>query len=101
MPVALHRAEHRSRRRPAAGGTATDNPVPDRTPGAHRTERPLRQVRSFRRLPSLPTAIGVVALTLAGAGAVTVGRTSAEPAPIALSAQGGPRAGTDAVGYVD
>jgi murein DD-endopeptidase MepM/ murein hydrolase activator NlpD len=83
--VSQHRAEQRSRPRPAAG----------RTPH-HRQTRG----RSSRRLPSIPTVVGIVALAVAGAGAITVGQQRAAPGAIRLSAEGGPLSGTDAVGYV-
>ncbi len=52
------------------------------------------------RLPSLPTVVGVAALALAGAGAITLGHPEASPAAVAFASQAGPRAGTDAIGYV-
>jgi murein DD-endopeptidase MepM/ murein hydrolase activator NlpD len=55
--------------------------------------------KRFGRLTSLPTLIGVVALAVAGAGAVTVGQQRSAPGAIALSSQGGPLSGTDAIGY--
>jgi murein DD-endopeptidase MepM/ murein hydrolase activator NlpD len=44
--------------------------------------------------------VGVVALAIAGTGAVTVGHQPTARNAIALSSQGGPLSGTDAVGYV-
>ncbi len=84
-----HRAAHRRRQRPAAACAAT-----------HARRRRLR--RFLDRLPSIPTAVGVTALALAAAGAVTVGNAHAAPASsIALSAEGSTPSGTDAMGYVD
>ena len=92
--MSQHRADQRSRPRPAAGRT----PVP----GHRRAEKPRRSHvgRLSKRLPSLPTLIGVVALAVAGAGAVTVGHQQPAPGAIALSSEGGPMSGTDAIGFV-
>jgi murein DD-endopeptidase MepM/ murein hydrolase activator NlpD len=54
----------------------------------------------FRRLPSLPTVAGLVALVVAGAGAITVGHQQPADSAIALSSQGRQLSGTDAIGYV-
>ena len=93
--MAQHRADHRSRQRPAAGGT----PVAARGAGHRKAVKPARR-RPFGRLPSLPTVVGVAALALAGAGAITVGQPEAAPASIALSSHGGQLSGTDAIGFV-
>jgi murein DD-endopeptidase MepM/ murein hydrolase activator NlpD len=90
--VAHHRANHRSRQRPAAGGT------PVTPPGRRRAVKPRRN--PLRRLPSLPTAAGIVALAIAGAGAITVGQPQPAPGTVAVSAHRGALSGTDAVGYV-
>ena len=87
-----HRAEHRSRHRPEAGST----PVA----GRRKAERPRRVKRSFRRLPSIPTVLGIAALVAAGAGAVTVDNDPVAPSAIEFSAQGKVPSGTDAVGFV-
>jgi murein DD-endopeptidase MepM/ murein hydrolase activator NlpD len=74
--------------------------------GRRRAEQPVRTTPLFRlpgrlpgRLPAIPTLVGVVALGIAGAGAVTV-----DPAPATTSTMqvsSGPNAltGTDAVGF--
>jgi murein DD-endopeptidase MepM/ murein hydrolase activator NlpD len=56
-----------------------------------------------RRLPSIPTLVGVAALAVAGVGAITVGHEEPRPGAsgaFALSAHGEPLNGTDAIGYV-
>jgi len=44
--------------------------------------------------------VGVVALGIAGAGAVTLGQQQPAADAMSLSAQGGPLSGTDAIGFV-
>jgi len=93
--VSNHRAEHRGRHRPA-------DRRPSATATAHRAAKPSR--RSFgqavRGLPAIPTIVGVAALGVAGAGAVTVGDDHSQGNPFALTAQGGSvQSGTDAVGF--
>jgi murein DD-endopeptidase MepM/ murein hydrolase activator NlpD len=89
-----HRAEHRSRHRPAAGSTPAG--------GRRKAEKPKRAKRSVRRfrLPSIPTIVGVATLVAAGAGAVTVGNEPVAPSTIQLSSEGQALSGTDAVGFV-
>ena len=71
-------------------------------PGHRGSAKPRRSPfgRLSKRLPSIPTVVGVVALAVAGAGAVTVGHQQSAPGAIALSSEGGPLSGTDAIGYV-
>ena len=91
-----HRAEHRGRHRPAGRR-------PSANATAHRAEKPARRsfVQSVRALPAIPTIVGVAALGVAGAGAVTVGDDQGQPDnPFALSSQAGSlQAGTDAIGF--
>ncbi len=90
-----HRAEHRGRHRPAGRR-------PSATATAHRAETPARRsfVQALRGLPAIPTIVGIAALGVAGAGAVTVGDRPSQANPFALSAQGGSlQSGTDAVGF--
>jgi murein DD-endopeptidase MepM/ murein hydrolase activator NlpD len=91
--VAQHRAPHR-RLQPAAGATPVVHAA-----GRRRAEKPARRPR-FTRLPSLPTVLGVVALVVAGTGAITLGHQQPADSAIALSSQGSSLSGTDAVGYV-
>jgi murein DD-endopeptidase MepM/ murein hydrolase activator NlpD len=86
-----HRAEHRSRHRPARGST----PVA----GRRRAEKPSRR-RRLLRLPAVPTAVGLIALAVAGAGAVTVDNHQVASSAIRLSSHGQALSGTDAVGFV-
>ncbi len=79
--------------------------MPSRPPGGHRraakspAHGPLAHL--FTRLPSLPTVVGVVALAVAGTGAVTVGHQRPSPAAaITLPSKGGALSGTDAIGFV-
>jgi murein DD-endopeptidase MepM/ murein hydrolase activator NlpD len=44
--------------------------------------------------------VGVIALAVAGAGALTVGQQSPASSAVASSSQGGPLSGTDAIGFV-
>jgi murein DD-endopeptidase MepM/ murein hydrolase activator NlpD len=88
-----HRADRRSRPRPAVG-----------RPSVHthrKTEETPRTRLAPRLVLRLPTAIGVLALAVAGAGAVTVDAESAAPtasgSPFHL--QGQSLGGTDAVGF--
>ena len=68
-------------------------------PGAGR-RRAVKPARGrSRRLPSLPTIAGLVALVVAGAGAITVGPPQRADSAIALSSHGRELSGTDAVGY--
>ena len=90
-----HRAEHRGRHRPA-----------DRRPStaatAHRAEKTSHRsfVQAVRGLPAIPTIVGIAALGIAGAGAVTVGDDHSQDNPFALTAQAGSlEAGTDAIGF--
>src|SRR4029079_15258999 len=94
LSVAQHRADQRSRHLPAAETT----PAPGHRRAAKPYHGPLG--RLSKRLPSLPTIVGIVALAVAGAGAVTVGHQQPAPGAISLSSEGGPLSGTDAIGYV-
>ena len=90
-----HRAEHRSRHRPAAGS----NPAA----GRRRAEKPKRTKRSLRRstrLLSIPTVVGMATLVAAGAGAVTVDNEPVASSAIQFSSEGRAQTGTDAVGFV-
>jgi murein DD-endopeptidase MepM/ murein hydrolase activator NlpD len=90
-----HRAERRSSLLPAAERPSG--------PAHRRADRPGRARHHFRlpgRLPAVPTIVGVVALAVAGTGAVTVGNAPAQAPTFQLSAQGQSLAGTDAVGFV-
>ena len=98
-----HRAEERSRYRPAAAGAPPRRSGAARgVPGRRRAEKPRRGPlgRLSHRLPSIPTIVGVTALAVAGVGAVTVGHEEPTSGTFALSAHGQPLDGTDAVGYV-
>ena len=90
-----HRAEGHRGHRPAAGTT----PVP----GRRRAEKPAGLRRALRlpaRMPAVPTLVGLAALAIAGAGAVTVDVDApTAPRTFQLSAQGSHLVGTDAVGY--
>lgn len=92
-----HRAEERSRHRPAAARTPLHGGA-----GRRRAEKPRRRPlgRLTRTLPSLPTLVGVAALAVAGAGAITVGHQAPTSGAITLSSDGRALDGTDAVGYV-
>jgi murein DD-endopeptidase MepM/ murein hydrolase activator NlpD len=59
----------------------------------HRADRRSRQ-------PSLPTVVGLAALVVAGAGAITVGHPQPADSAVALSSHGQQLSGTDAVGFV-
>ena len=89
-----HRAEPRSRQRPA---------VAARTPvaGRRKAERPAR--RSLLRLPAgMPTApafIGVTAIVLAGAGAVSAASEPAAPRTAMQVSSSQQHTGTDAIGF--
>ena len=89
-----HRAERHSRQRPAAGQT----PVLGRR---RRADKPTRKplLRLPARLPAVPTLVGIAALAVAGAGAVTVGDTPAAQGSMALSSHGQVLNGTDAIGF--
>ena len=97
-----HRAETRSRP-PAAAGRALVTPTPAPSPartgaGRRRADRPVR--RSFlTRIPAIPTIVGVTALAIAGAGAVTFDQGNAAAGSIRLSSSGQNLSGTDAIGY--
>ena len=92
-----HRAEHRSRPRPAAA----------RTPeaGRRRAERPSRttSVRRPSRVPAVPTMVGLTALLAAAVGAVTVDTrpAQADSGSFVLASHGRQLSGTDAAGYVN
>ena len=94
-----HRAEERSRYRPAAATATRDGGA---FPGRRRAEKPRRGPlgRLSRGLPSIPTLVGVTALAVAGVGAVTIVPEKPTSGAIALSAHGQPLDGTDAIGYV-
>jgi hypothetical protein len=96
--VAQHRADQRDKHRSVAGRT------PAAAVAGHRkVTKPTFRTRLGRpshRLPSIPTVVGIVALAVAGAGAVTVGHQQPTAAGVRLSSEGGPLSGTDAVGYV-
>ncbi len=85
-----HRAERHGRQKPAA--------VRHSAAGHHRADKPGRTRRAVR-LPAIPTILGVAALAVAGAGAITLDDTPAGPKTFQLSAQGQPYAGTDAIGF--
>jgi murein DD-endopeptidase MepM/ murein hydrolase activator NlpD len=93
-----HRAERHSRHSPATGR----QPVP----AHHRAETPHREPsvrlnRSLaRRLPAIPTIVGITALAAAALGAVTVDHAPAAPSAFALSSHGQHLTGTDAVAFV-
>ncbi len=89
-----HRAERPSRHRPAG----RQHPVQ----GRRRAERPGRKplFRLPGRLPAIPTLVGVVALGIAGAGAVTVDPAPATtPSSIQVASGSTALTGTDAVGF--
>jgi len=69
--------------------------------GRRRAERPGRKplFRLPGRLPAIPTLVGVVALGIAGAGAVTVDPAPTTSSTIQLSSRPDTRTGTDAVGF--
>jgi murein DD-endopeptidase MepM/ murein hydrolase activator NlpD len=96
--VSNHRAARRGGHRPAG-------PRPSVPTSAHRAEpRPRRSFvhafQALRGLPAIPTIIGIAALGVAGAGAVTIGDEPASANPFALSAHGGSlQSGTDAIGF--
>ncbi len=103
--MAQHRANHRSRRAPATGGSSVGAPESAHTP-SHRGGRrraaqpPRRGFARFSRLPAIPTVIGIVALAAAGTGAVTIGQGTGTGEAISLSSRSEVLNGTDAVGYV-
>ena len=94
--MANHRAARQTRQRPAAGATPVQ--------GRRRAEKPSatrRLLRLPRRVQAVPTLVGIAALAIAGAGAVTVDTpVAAAPKTFELSAHGSSQSGTDAVGYV-
>lgn len=99
-----HRAEHRSRALPAGGGTKA-------TSGCRRAEKVSRSpllrgpslrgslLRVPRRLPAMPL-VGLAALVVAGAGAISVEDSPAVLNSVQLTAEGPSLTGTDAVGFV-
>ena len=97
--MSQHRASHRSRRRPAAGSAAVTPGIP----GHRRAVKPARRGlfgRRSHRLPGVPAVVGVVALAIAGAGAVTLGQQQPAADAVSLSSLAGPLSGTDAIGFV-
>jgi murein DD-endopeptidase MepM/ murein hydrolase activator NlpD len=80
------------------------------TTSSHRAESPPRPslAHAFRKVPGIPTIVGIALLGVAGAGAVTVGdqpnqvgsQVSSQVNPFALSSKGGSfQSGTDAIGF--
>ena len=92
-----HRAERPSRRRPAG----RQHPVQGRRRAERPGRRPLARlaVRLPGRLPAIPTIVGVVALAVAGAGAVSVDSAPSSPSTIQFASGSTPLNGTDAVGF--
>jgi murein DD-endopeptidase MepM/ murein hydrolase activator NlpD len=89
-----HRAARSNRQRPVAGATPVGG-------GHRRRAKPVPGLfRVSGRMPSFPTLVGVTALVLAGAGAVTMEEAPAASSTFALSSEQPSLGGTDAVGFV-
>jgi murein DD-endopeptidase MepM/ murein hydrolase activator NlpD len=94
-----HRASRQSGHRPAFGATpAPGRRRAERSTGPRAVLRLPGRMRS--RVPSVPTVVGLIALAIAGVGAVSVDAPHGAPRTFQLSAQGNTSSGTDAVGYV-
>ncbi len=106
-----HRATNRSaRRRTSEVATPNDSPTSTRRPSATGTRRAATPGRRrsatspkssmLSRLPAIPTLVGIVALAVAGAGAVKFDQGDYSDSSIQLSSQGRPLlSGTDAIGF--
>ena len=91
-----HRAARHDGPRPASD-RATRRPLATRIARAARTSG--RLPRLLRRIPAVPTIVGITALGIAGAGAVTVGDQTPADA-FTLSSRGSAHhSGTDAIGF--
>ncbi len=91
-----HSAEHRSGRRPSREKSVA-------SAGRRRASKPARgplfRGSLLRRLPTMPL-VGLAALAVAGAGAISVDSAAIAPDPLQLAAQSPSLTGTDAVGFV-
>src|SRR5680860_472905 len=88
-----HRAQRRSKQRPAAGHT----PVQGRLKATKRG-RTRRLLWLPGRHPAVPTLVGVAVLVVAGTAAVAVPSTPVAPKRLQLSSEGPSLAGTDLAG---